>query len=207
LLLLLGTKDKKGFQAQIITESGEYVASSPAVEVNKWNHLAIVINASSKTLSTYINGESAGEANNVEVELEQLFDNNSAENNKLYIGKSLDNNFLNAKLHDFRIYRIPLNRIQIARIHGNALRGEEPVVRTRDTDRSLPRFPETIPQLYNSYLTRVRDIKVETEVGHLPRLPRFLNGVYSNKIEGPKVRVLWPAPEDNSEVLSPVNIQ
>jgi uncharacterized protein len=198
-----GTKDKKGFQAQIITESGEYAASSPSLEVNKWIHLAIVINASSKTLSTYINGESAGEANNVEVELDQLFDN-SAENNKLYIGKSPDNNFLNAKLYDFRIYRIPLNRRQIATIHRNALRGEEPVVRTRDdTDRSLPQFPATIPQLYNSFLTRVPDIKVETVVGHLPRLPRFLNGVYGNKMKGPKVRVLWPAPEDNTEVLKP----
>lgn len=62
---------------------------------------------------------------------------------------------------------------------------------------------ETIPQLYNAYLTSVQDIRVETVVGHLPRLPRYVKGVYRNKIKGPNVRVLWPAPVDNSQVLSP----
>ena len=201
-----GTKDKEGYQAQIITNSGKYIASSPAVAVNKWNHLAIVINVPSKTLSTYLNGVLVSEAKNAEVELEHLFDNNSGENNKLYIGKSLasDNTYLNARLHDFRIYRIPLSERQIARIHENSLKKEEPVVRTRDeSDRSLPKFPETTPQLYNAYLTRVPDIQAETEVGYLPRLPRYVQGVYSNKTEGPDVRVLWPAPVDNSQVLTP----
>jgi DUF1680 family protein len=62
---------------------------------------------------------------------------------------------------------------------------------------------ETTPQLYNAYLTNVQDIQVETVVGHLPRLPRYVKGVYSNKIKGPAVRVLWPAPVDNSQVLTP----
>lgn len=62
---------------------------------------------------------------------------------------------------------------------------------------------ETTPQLYNTYLTSVQDIRVETLVGHLPRLPRYLKGVYSLKIKGPDVRVLWPAPADNSQVLTP----
>ncbi len=84
-----GTKDKEGYQAQIITKSDKYIAGSPAVAVNKWNHLAVVINVPSKTLSTYLNGVLVSEAKNVAVELEQLFDNNSGENNKLYIGKSL----------------------------------------------------------------------------------------------------------------------
>ncbi len=201
-----GSNCEEGYQAQIIDQSEKYIASSPAVKVNKWNHLAIVINAPSKTLTTYINGVLTGEAKNIEVKLDHLFNNNTAENNKLYIGKSLasDNTWLNAKLHDFRIYRIPLSQKQIARIHDNALRGEEPVVRTRDdSDRSLPDFPITTPQLYNSYLTSVQDIQVETVVGYLPRLPRFLTGVYSNQIQGPDVRVLWPAPEDNNQVLAP----
>ncbi|MDZ7634905.1 MAG: glycoside hydrolase family 127 protein [Bacteroidales bacterium] len=62
---------------------------------------------------------------------------------------------------------------------------------------------KTTPQLYNAYLTGVQDIRVETVVGHLPRLPRYVNGVYSNDIEGPDVRVLWPSPEENSQVLVP----
>ena len=44
---------------------------------------------------------------------------------------------------------------------------------------------------------------METFVGDLPRLPRWVKGVYSDDIAGPDVRVLWPAPVDNSKVLSP----
>jgi hypothetical protein len=69
-------------------------------------------------------------------------------------------------------------------------------------DESLPKFPESTPQLYNIYLTSVPDIKVETVVGYLPRLPRYVQGVYRNNTEGPNVRVLWPAPIDNSQVLT-----
>lgn len=202
----VGTKDNEGFQAQILTLPDTYIASSLAVAVNKWNHLAIVINVPSKTLSTYINGMLASEVKNVEADLEQLFGNNSGETNKLYIGNSLtsDNTWLNAKLHDFRIYRIPLGERQIARIHDNSLKKEETVVRTRrEPDRNLPKFSDTTPQLYNAYLISVSDIKVETVVGSLPRLPRYVQGVYSHKIKGPNVRVLWPAPEDNSQVLTP----
>ncbi|MBS3773996.1 MAG: glycoside hydrolase family 127 protein [Bacteroidales bacterium] len=200
-----GTQDKKGYQAQILTESDAYVASSPAAAVDKWNHLAVVIDVPSQTLSTYLNGDLVGKTENVELELEDLFGNHSGEN-ELYIGKSLavGNTYLDAKLHDFRIYRIPLSERQIARIHDNALKKEEEVVSTRDeSDRDLPAFSETSPQLYNAYLTSVPDIQVETTVGNLPRLPRYVQGVYSNNIEGPDVRVLWPAPEDNSQVLTP----
>lgn len=78
-----GTKDKDGYQAQILTDSDMYFACSPAVVVTKWNHLAVVINVPSKTLSTFINGALASETKNVAVGLEQLFGNNSDKNNKL----------------------------------------------------------------------------------------------------------------------------
>ena len=201
-----GTRDKEGFQAQIITKSGNYVASSPALAINKWNHIAVVVNAPSKTLSTYLNGVRVSEVTNLAIELQQLFDINIGDHNKLYIGKSLtaDNTFLNAKLHDFRIYRISLTERQIARIHSAALRKDEPVVRTNaGQDRNLPVFPATTPQLYNQFLTSVQDIQVESAVGYLPRLPRYVKGVYKNNFVGPDVRVLWPAPEDNRQVLTP----
>ncbi len=201
-----GTKNEEGYQAQILTESDKYIVSSPALVVNKWHHLAVVINAPSKTFSTYINGTLVSEEEDVDLELEQLFDNNSGDNNKLYIGRSLDSddNFLNARLHDFRIYRIPLNERQISRIHSSALNKEETVVRRRRRpEQDLPVFPITTPQLYNEYLSSVQDIEVETVVGHLPELPRYIKGNYSNNIEGPEVRVLWPAPYDNNKVLSP----
>ena len=201
----IGTRENEGYQAQIKTRSGKYTVISPAVEAFKWNHLAIVIDVQSQTLNTYLNGALISKAENVPVELEHLFDNKSGKKNKLYIGKSLtsDKTYLNAKLHDFRIYRIPLSEKQIARIHDNSLVEKEAVVRTRDeSDGNLPKFSEETPQLYNEYLTSVPDIQVETVVGYLPRLPRYVRGIYSNKIEGPNVRVLWPAPMDNSQVLT-----
>ncbi|MCG6187138.1 beta-L-arabinofuranosidase domain-containing protein [Maribellus maritimus] len=201
-----GTADNEGFQTQIIANAKRYAVNSSAIEVNRWNHLAIVFNAPSKTLSTYINGELAGESKDVEVELEKLFDNDSGKNNKLYIGKSLvasDNTSLNAKLYDFRIYRIPLSEGQISGIRFNPFRDREGVARRRERpDPDLPTFPETTPQLYNAYLTNVPDIQVETVVGYLPNLPRYVKGEYSNKTEGPDVRVLWPAPENNNQVLT-----
>ena len=201
----IGMNDKEEFQAQIQTNAKKYISSSPAAPVYKWIHLAVVINVPFKTLSTYVNGALVNETKNVDVVLSQLFKSNSGETNKLYIGRSLnsDNIGLNAKLHDFRIYRIVLNDKQIARIYGNALSEGESVVGTREeSEGELQKFPATTPQLYNAYLKSVPDIQVETEVGNLPRLPRFLKGVYSNNIEGPEVRVIWPVPKDNSQVLT-----
>ena len=86
---------------------------------------------------------------------------------------------------------------------GFAQNGNQVSDRRGEKDRNLPVFPETTPQLYNAFLATVPDIQVETVVGHLPGLPRYLKGVYSNNIEGPDVRVLWPAPEDNNKVLTP----
>lgn len=200
-----GTADKEGFQVQISTKENKYVAGSLALTPYKWNHVAVVFDASSKSLSTWVNGKLAVQTKNVEVELSQLFGDHSAENNQFHIGKSLTagDSWLNAKLYDFRIYRIPLSESQITAIHNNALDEGETLVRTRaGDDRNLPKFSETTPQLYNAFLTSVPDIHVGTVVGVLPRLPRFVPGVYSKKLEGPEVRVLWPAPVDNSEVLS-----
>ncbi len=201
-----GTKNDEGYQVQIKTESKKFIARSSAVELDEWNHLAVVVNVPARTLSSYVNGMLVSEVRNVDLELEQLFDINQGENNRLYIGKpqASDNTYLNAKLHDFRIYRIPLSRTQILGIHANALDLEEPVVRTREeTDPSLPYFPETTPQLYHVFITSVPDIQVETAVGHLPRLPRLVPAVYAENIDRSKARVIWPAPEDNSDVLTP----
>ena len=65
------------------------------------------------------------------------------------------------------------------------------------------KFPETTPQLYNQFLTSVPDIQLETVVGNLPGLPRYIKGVYRSNFTGPDVRVLWPAPEDNRQVITP----
>ncbi|WP_372650176.1 beta-L-arabinofuranosidase domain-containing protein [Draconibacterium sp.] len=192
---------ENGFAAQV----AGYTASSEAAALNKWNHIVVVVNVPEKMFTTYLNAEMVSEVKDVEVELKQLFDARKGNNDQFVIGKSLVANetSLDAKLHDFRIYRIPLNRRQIGWINFSALHKEEAEEMMRNQEEpDLPKFPETTPQLYTQYLTGVETIEVETEVGFLPRLPRFVKGVYSNNFEGREVRVLWPAPEDNSEVQS-----
>lgn len=200
----MGTNEKQGYQAGIVTEAGDKYQTDPSdIEANRWNHLAIVINVPSKSISTYVNGKLVSETKNVELDLEHVFDKNSSTKNMLYIGKSIlpNNAYLHAKLHDFRIYRIPLSEKQIARIHHNALSGEETVVNeTKDVADDLPMFSKTSPQLYNEYVTSVPNVEIETVVGYLPRLPRYVKGIYRDGMEGPDVRVLWPASKDNSNV-------
>ncbi|MGS2765091.1 beta-L-arabinofuranosidase domain-containing protein [Sinomicrobium sp. M5D2P9] len=202
-----GTENKKGFQAAITAGAGdENGPVSPAVGTDRWEHLAVVIDIPSKSIRTYVNGKSTGETKKIELELEEVFDKESGENNLLYIGKSLlpEDPYLNASIHDFRIYRIPLSEKQVARIHYNALKGEhEGSAKMEKSEDDLPEFSETDPQLYNEYLVSVPDIEVKTEEGYLPRLPRYIKGTYRDGIDGPEVRVLWPAPTDNGDVLKP----
>ncbi|WP_227006180.1 beta-L-arabinofuranosidase domain-containing protein [Rufibacter latericius] len=204
-----GTKEQEGFQAVITAEKGtKKGAVSPAIEANKWVHLAIVVDVSSKSLSTYVDGKPVGQAKDIPRELTEVF----GQKPLLYIGKSLmpgDPN-LNALVHDFRIYRVPLTGRQVAGIYTNAQKGgglNEGSVNTtgkRVVD-DLPKFSPEQPQLYNSYLVQVSDVEVETEVGNLPRLPSYVEGTYKSEFKGkgPKVRVVWPADTDNSAVLKP----
>lgn len=199
-----GTENEEGTQTQVITETGtKYKIKSAALEKGKWSYVAVVMNIPSKSISTYVNGLLVNETKNAELDLAKLFDYNTAEKNKLYIGKSLADStiYLNAKLHDFRIYRVPLTDKQITRIYNNALKESQEEESGEEQTADLPKFAATTPQLYNQFLTSVSDVKVETVVGTLPRLPSYIKGVYSNGIEGPEVRVIWPSPKDNSDVL------
>jgi DUF1680 family protein len=78
-------------------------------------------------------------------------------------------------------------------------------VNSAHAQNDLPRSSATEAQLYNKYLIKVSDVKVETEVENLPRLPAYIKGTYKGELKnkGPKVRVLWPSPTDNSSVLKP----
>ncbi|WNH09858.1 LamG domain-containing protein [Thalassobellus suaedae] len=190
----LGIKNMKENVAEIITESGNNykIASSP-LEINTWNHLALVMDIPSKTISTYINGKLARDTKDVELDLGLLFDTKTKKNT-LFIGKSLvpNNSYLNAKLHDFRIYRIPLTEKQIGGIYRNALGITETVVNeTKGPVDDLPKFSRSNPQLYNQFLTSVPNIEVETVIGNSPRLPRYVKGEYKTEVEGPEVRIIW----------------
>ncbi len=190
---------EKGVKVEITNDSKQNSTIPYPIDCNKWNHLAIVFDASFKTLKTYINGKLVSEAQNVDIQLKQLFDSN----NKLYIGNSIDsdNSCLNAKLYDFRIYRIPLIEEQVNAIRKHSSKKEAEAARPHHVD-NLEKFSQFTPQLYNAYLSNVPDIQVETTVGNLPKLPRCVKGEYRDNIEGPDVIVLWPAPTDNSQVRS-----
>ena len=207
----VGTTTQEGFQALITAEKGDKKgAVSPAIETNKWVHLVIVIDVPSKSIITYVDSKQVGESKDIPKELSEVFA--QQEDKSLYIGKSLlpvEPN-LNALVHDFRIYRVPLSGGQVAGIYNNARRGRgmnESSVNTnrRRVEDTLPRFSPTQAQLYNTYLVQVADVQVQTEVGSLPRLPTYLQGTYKNELKGkgPKVRVVWPADTTNAAVLKP----
>ncbi len=92
----------------------------------------------------------------------------------------------------------------IARIFNNSGSADQSSSGRRGQSvQDLTVFPDTTPQLYNAFLVSVPDIQAETTVGYLPRLPRFVKGIYRSDFKGPDVRVIWPAPKDNSQVLIP----
>ncbi|MBO9674706.1 MAG: glycoside hydrolase family 127 protein [Sphingobacteriaceae bacterium] len=203
----VGTAGQKGNQASITIEKGNKAEIvSPVIEINKWVYLAVVIDVPSKTMTAYVNGKPVGQTKDIPLELTAVFGQQSTEKKSLYLGKSLlpgDPN-LNAMVHDFRIYRVPLSAGQVARIYNNAINGNQgSAVNVGKREDKLPTFPKTGAQLYNPYLVKVADVEVETEVGNLPRLPSYLPGTYKNGIKGPQVRVLWPIDIDNTAVLKP----
>ncbi|WP_231491258.1 beta-L-arabinofuranosidase domain-containing protein [Pedobacter sp. Leaf170] len=197
----------EGLTATIVSAKNQINAISSPIELNKWVHLAVVIDIPSKTLITYINGKPSGEVAHAISDLSEIFASpQSKDKNRLYIGKSFvqGNPHLNANLHDFRIYRVALNSKQVAGIFKNADRGGNGLVNTNTKpEDDLPKFAANLPQFYNGSLVSVPDITIKTAVGSLPRLPAFIDAVYKNNTIGPKVRVIWPAPTDNSSVLKP----
>ncbi|WP_432710987.1 beta-L-arabinofuranosidase domain-containing protein [Pedobacter sp.] len=202
-----GTKNQKGYQVAIFkTGTQDKGAVAQVIPTNKWVHLAIIIDVASKSMVTYVDSKPVAETNNIPADLAATFGQQGGKKPTLYIGKSLapgDPN-LNAMVHDFRIYRVPLSRKQVASVYFNALKVvREDAAKMGKTEDNLPQFAENNPQLYNSFLLKVADVEVETEQGILPRLPSYTQGTYRNNMAGPKVRVLWPADKDNSAVQKP----
>ncbi|WP_314000906.1 beta-L-arabinofuranosidase domain-containing protein [Xanthocytophaga flava] len=202
-----GTTTQKDYQAVITSDKAtKKGAASPAIELNKWVHLVVVIDIPSKSMISYVDSKPVSEAKDISLELTDVFGKQTKEK-LLYIGKSLMSSdpYLNALIHDFRIYRVPLTNKQVADIYRNAQKGLNvgSVNTTAKKEDDLPHFSPTEAQLYTAYLTQVADVKVETETGNLPRLPSHVPGTYKNNQKGPDVRVVWPAPIDNTAVSKP----
>ncbi|RAV98100.1 beta-L-arabinofuranosidase domain-containing protein [Pseudochryseolinea flava] len=191
-----GTKEENVLVTALDTKGIQKRSISAALEINKWTHVAVVVDVPSKSMITYIDGKMMAEVKNISPVSGKMM---------LSLGKSLAPNdpYLNALIHDFRIYRIPLSATQVSGIFEHAQRGinEGSVNTTSKREDDLQHFSDVDAQLYNAFLIRVSDVWVETPVGILPRLPAHLDGTYKDGKQGPKVRVLWPTPVDNTEVL------
>jgi hypothetical protein len=208
----IGEDSSNGYRARITNRgwTEEFGPVTPRVATNKWVHLAVVLDAAEKMLSTYLDGVRVGYETDVDLTLEHALNQENTTANLLYIGRSqynTDSDF-DAKIHDVRIYSIALTDKQVATIRNNALSDEEKVeVRTSGTVSVAKVEPsatiESTTLTNTSGLTNVPDITVETVVGTLPHLPYNIPGVYRDGTKGPLVRVIWPAPTDNSQVLEP----
>ena len=168
----------------------------PKIATGKWAHLAVVLDGTRKTLSCYVNGARVGRIA-ADLPLEKLFDQKNASANKLIVGAGLK-----AMVRDLRIYRIALSDKQVGVIRTNALSGKTGSgsdargpgggeFGIEDAARALPKI---------SQLVSLPDVSVTTVIGHLPRLPYRIPGVYRNGAAGPELRVNWPAPADNAQV-------
>jgi DUF1680 family protein len=197
-----GDNANDGYRARI-TASGranEQGPTGPRIERGKWVHLAVVLDAAGKTLTSYADGARIAQSQNLNVGLAQVLDQNNENANHLYIGRSQEaGGFLNARLHDVRLYSVALTSEQIATIRRNALAGgqgvagpvQAPVGAAQNTAAAAVVGPK---------LTAVADITATTAVGSLPKLPAYLPGTYEGGVKGPDVRVIWPAPRNNDEV-------
>ena len=200
----VGEERADGCRARI-TVGGWSQEKGPAafrVQTGQWVHLGVVLDTAKKTLSLYVDGVLVGQTTGVDLSLTDVLNQDDPGANQLYIGRSRYNDAaLGAQLHDVRFYSIALSARQIVAIRHNALSGEEtaatstPVTQTEDKPKGTP----DVVSIYAG-LKAVPDITAETVVGRLPRLPVHIAGVYRDGANGPSVRVVWPAPADNSQV-------
>ena len=204
---LVGEEDAEGYRARITRSgwTGELGPTAASVPTNRWAHLAVALDAAQHTLNLYLDGARVGQTTNLTLNLESLLDPNDARRSQLYLGKShYDTDpYLDAKLHDVRLYSIALTDQQVATICKNALSGRKAVAPVKP----VPTQNESVATVGTASsafeLLRVSDISVETIAGTLPRLPRTVPGVYRDGAKGPEVRILWPAPTNNQSVLQP----
>lgn len=118
----IGGQSGDGFRARVTTTgwTGERGPTSRRIAVDRWVHLAIVLDAAKQTLTIYADGKRLNRATNVPWSLEGVLDQKDGDANSLLIGKSqyAADATANAKLHDIRIYSIALTDAQVGAICG-----------------------------------------------------------------------------------------
>ena len=198
---LFAVVDAQGFRASAVV-GGQVRGETPARALveNQWTHFAVVLDPSTKVLTAYIDGARVGQAANVNVTPAQILPQAST-TNRLFLGRAQDDAAptLHGRLRDIRLYRIALGDEPIAAIRRNALavpqaargRGAAPEISTANIPRESP---------YAARLLKISDVTVETAVGMMPRLPAYVPATFMGGTTG-DVRVIWPSPTDNAEVL------
>jgi uncharacterized protein len=194
-----------GFSAAYAAGGARGGTEPGTVPVNRWVHLAVVLDPANRILTTYLDGARAGQAANVGVSAAQPVGRGPADSNRLFIGRSQHEGeaTLHGRLRDVRVYRVALTGAQVAAIssaasarQGGRGRGGAPA-----PEISTAAIPRESPLA--ARLERVPDIQAETIVGRLPRLPREIAAVYRDGAQGARVRVIWPAPKDALQVAAP----
>jgi uncharacterized protein len=172
------------------------------VTTGQWVHLATVLDSTNKTLSLYVDGVRVGRSTNVNWTLADILSQENATANRVYLGKSFyDGDALfGGKMADIRFYSIALSDRQVAVIRHNAVSDDEIVAVDNRPAEQAAAQEEQGTRLPYAGLVGVPNVAVETSVGFLPHLPYFIPGTYRDNSSGPLVRVIWPAPCDNSDV-------
>ncbi len=204
-----GPHGAAGYRASITRTglAGAQDAGGASVPTNRWVHLAVVLDTANKRMSCYLDGARVSQAIGVNLTLEQVLDQDDGRANHVYLGRAQDDGAprLDAMIRDFRIYSVALTDQQVATIRNNALRGGETTTAVAETSARTnePAKAAGIAQPMASKLVAVPDVTVDTTVGNLPRLPSIVPGVYRDNARGPAVRVIWPSPTNNQQVLKP----
>lgn len=199
-LIPMGADPANGCHLQMVTPDSTQGPASFRIPTGQWVHLASVLDAPQKTLSLYVDGVRVSHTAGLKGSLSDVLSPEHPEGNRLQLGRGLfgDHGGFGGKLYDVRIYSSALSDRQIAVIRHNAISKDKIAV---GGDVPMIGYREDKPRQLFGGLIGVADVKVETEFGHLPRLPSVVPGTYSTGLPGPEVRVIWPSPIDNSAVL------
>ena len=202
---MVATASREGFRvAAIVNGAAQGEPATGPLAENQWLHFAVVLDPAARVLGAYIDGARAAQAANVGVTATQLLSGNGGAASVL-IGRSnkTGESTIHARFRDVRFYRVALSDQQVATIRRNSQPGQR-TTRGRGTpppEISTAGIPAESPLA--AHLAGVPDITVETIVGMLPRLPASVSGAYRDRRSGPPVRVIWPAPTDNKQVMQP----
>lgn len=174
-----------------VTAPDGTTATAPAIEANRWVHLAVVRDAADRTLTVYVNGR-ASPRGAIAPTTRPASAHDRDKPQSIVAAR------LNGLLHDVRIYSVALTDEQVATIYRNGGGRASPPARAAPVTQDAT--PVAVD--FGGKLTGVANTVVTTAVGQLPNLPSVIDGIYADNTAGPKLRVIWPSPRSNAGVAN-----